>query len=62
MVSFIKVNTWIGGPRSPGTMGGKSQMWLTMCYGYHIWSEEPLMQVKNDDDLVGRSKVNRGQI
>ena len=24
-----------------------------MCYGYHIWSEEPLMRAKNDDDLRG---------
>ena len=21
-----------------------------MCYGYHIWSKEPLMQAENDDD------------
>ena len=29
-----------------------------MCYGYHIWSKELLMQVENDDDLHGgqRSK------
>ena len=24
-----------------------------MCYGYHIWSEEALMQAENDDDLYG---------
>ena len=24
-----------------------------MCYGYHIWSKEPLMQAKNDGDLHG---------
>ena len=30
-----------------------------MCHGYHIWSKELLMQVKNDDDLHGgeRSSV-----
>ena len=28
-------------------------MGQTMCYGYHIWSKELLMQVKNDDDLHG---------
>ena len=22
-----------------------------MCYGYHIWSKEALMQAENDDDL-----------
>ena len=22
-------------------------------YGYHIWSKEPVMQAKNDDDLHG---------
>ena len=25
-----------------------------MCYGYHIWSKEALMQAENDDDLYGR--------
>ena len=24
-----------------------------MFYGYHIWSEVPLKQAKNDDDLYG---------
>ena len=24
-----------------------------MCYGYHIWSKEALMQAENDDDLDG---------
>ena len=24
-----------------------------MCYGYHIWSKEALMQPENDDDLDG---------
>ena len=33
--------------------GQKGQMWETMCYGYHIWSGEPLMQAKDDDDLCG---------
>ena len=28
-------------------------MGLTMCYGYHIWSKEVLMQTENDDDLYG---------
>ena len=23
------------------------------CYGDHIWSKEPLMQAKNDDNLQG---------
>ena len=31
----------------------RGQMWKTMWYGYHIWSKEPLMQAKNDDDLHG---------
>ena len=22
-----------------------------MCYGYHIWSKEALIQAENDDDL-----------
>ena len=26
-------------------------MGSTMCYGYHIWSKEALMQAENDDDL-----------
>ena len=25
----------------------------TICYGYHIWSKEALMQAENDDDLDG---------
>ena len=29
----------------------RGHIWSTMCYGYHIWSKEPLMQAKNDDDL-----------
>ena len=32
-----------------------------MCYGYHIWSKEALMQAENDDDLDGgqrSSEVN----
>ena len=24
-----------------------------MCYDHHIWSEEPLMQAKNDNDIHG---------
>ena len=28
-------------------------MGQTMCYGYHIWLKEPLMQAENDDDLYG---------
>ena len=28
-------------------------MGSTMCYGYHIWSKEALMQAENDDDLDG---------
>ena len=27
----------------------RGQMWKTLCYGYHIWSKEQLMQAKNDD-------------
>ena len=30
-------------------------MGQTMCYGYHIWSKELVMQAKNDDD------IHRGQ-
>ena len=29
----------------------RGQMGSTLCYGYHIWSKEPLMQAKNDDNL-----------
>ena len=25
----------------------------TMCYGYHIWSKEALMQAENDNDHYG---------
>ena len=32
-----------GGQRS-------SEVKYNMCHGYHIWSKELLMQVKNDDD------------
>ena len=31
MVSFIKLNTWIGGPRSPGTTGGKKVKCGKLC-------------------------------
>ena len=34
-----------GGQRSSEVKCGK------LCYGYHIWSKEPLMQAKNEDDL-----------
>ena len=37
-----------GGQRSSEVKCGK-----TMCYGYHIWSKEPLMQAGNDDNLHG---------
>ena len=30
----------------------RGQMGSTMCYDYHIWSKEALMQAENDDDLV----------
>ena len=36
-----------------------------MCYGYHIWSKEVLMQAKNDDDLDGgqsSSEVKWGKL
>ena len=29
----------------------RGQMWETLCFGYHIWSKEPLIQAKSDDDL-----------
>ena len=38
---------------------------VKMCYGYHIWSKELLMQVKNDDDLHGgqrSSEVKCGRL
>ena len=32
-----------------------------MCYSYHIWSKEALMQAENDDDLGGqRSSSSNG--
>ena len=36
-----------------------------MCYGYHIWSKEVLMQGENDDDLDGgqrSSEVKWGKL
>ena len=36
-----------------------------MCYGYHIWSKEALIQAKNDDDLDGgqrSSEVKWGKL
>ena len=33
-----------------------------MCYGYHIWSKEVLMQAENDDDLDGGQRSFRGQM
>ena len=29
-----------------------------MCYGYHIWSKEALMQAENDDDLDGGQRLS----
>ena len=29
-----------------------------MCYGYHIWSKEVLMQAENDDDLDGGQRAS----
>ena len=49
-----------GGQRSSEVKYGK-----IMCHGYHIWSKELLMQVKNDDDdLHGgqRSEVKGGKL
>ena len=40
-------------------------MGKTMCYGYHIWSKEALMQAENDDDLYGgqrSSEVKCGKL
>ena len=40
-------------------------MGYTMCYGYHIWSKEALMQAENDDDLDGgqrSSEVKWGKL
>ena len=39
-----------GGQRSSEVTWGK------LCYGYHIWSKEALMQAKNDDDLYGSQR------
>ena len=39
--------------------------WGNMCLGYHIWSKELLMQVKNGDDLHGgqrSSEVKCGKL
>ena len=36
-----------------------------MCYGYHIWLKEALMQAENDDDLDGgrrSSEVKWGKL
>ena len=36
-----------------------------MCYSYHIWSKEVLMQAENDDDLYGgqrSSEVKWGKL
>ena len=30
-----------------------------MCYGYHIWSKEALMQAKNADDLDGGQRSSQ---
>ena len=43
----------------------RGQIWWTMCHGYHIWSKELVMQVKNDDDLHGgqrSSEVKCGKL
>ena len=35
-----------------------------MCYGYHIWSKEALMQAENNDDLdrgQRSSEVKKGK-
>ena len=40
-------------------------MGSNMCYGYHIWSKEALMQAENDDDLYGgqrSSEVKWGKL
>ena len=29
-----------------------------MCHGYHIWSKEPLMQAKIDDDFHGGQRLS----
>ena len=40
------------------------QMGQTVCYSYHIWSKEALMQAENDDDHGGQrsSKVKWGKL
>ena len=48
-----------GGQRSSEVKWGK------LCYGYHIWSKEALMQAENDDDLDGgqrSSEVKWGKL
>ena len=43
----------------------RGQMGQTMCYGYHIWSKEGLMQTENDEDLYGgqrSSEVKWGKL
>ena len=43
----------------------RGQMGSNMCYGYHIWSKEALMQAENDDDLYGgqrSSEVKWGKL
>ena len=43
----------------------RGQMGWTLCYGYHIWSKEALMQAENDDDLDGgqrSSEVKWGKL
>ena len=48
-----------GGQRSSEVKWGK------LCYSYHIWSKEALMQGENDDDLDGgqrSSEVKWGKL
>ena len=48
-----------GGQRSSEVKWGK------LCYGYHVWSKELLMQVKNNNDLHGgqrSSEVKCGKL
>ena len=33
--------------------------YVLMCYGYHIWSEEALMQAEKDDDLDGGQRSSQ---
>ena len=43
----------------------RGQMGQTICYGYHIWSKEALMQAENHDDLDGgqrSSEVKWGKL